>query len=48
LTSIKPAAFQTFAETRFCSEQENPGKRMFSILFLWKSDEAAIYKRKYV
>jgi len=34
LANIKPATFQTSVEARFSTEQENPGKRMFSYTFL--------------
>jgi len=33
LIIFKPAAFRNLAEARFGAEQENPGERMFSILF---------------
>ena len=44
---FKSATFRTLAEARFGAEQENPGERMFSILFskeLWTSVNVLAHK----
>jgi len=51
LIIFKPAMFRTLAETRFGADQENPGKRMFSILFskdLWTSRNVLAHKQIYL